>query len=141
MRTAAVLLLVSVAGCSVPSYSLRASSTTPLLASNDVPAPSGMVVVPPSEVAQRPIVLVPPVRHGHSVTWKTGAAITACSLAVTAIGMGLTFAGLPNAGFDNGPAHDDGLFVAGIVISAIGDGGLFIGGPITWMAGIGGARD
>jgi hypothetical protein len=147
MRTAAVLLLISVAGCSVPSYSLRSSSSTPLLASNDVaasppPPPPGMVEVPASEVARRPIVLVPAVRSGHSATWKAGAAVTVVSLAVSLAGVGLTLGGLQGINIDGGQSHNNGgMFLAGIVISAIGDGGLFLGGPITWMAGIGGPRD
>jgi len=126
MRTAAVLLLISVAGCSIPSYSLRSSSST-LLASNEV-------------TAAPPIVLVPAVRRGHSVTWKTGAAITVASLAVSLIGCGLTLGGLQGVSLD-GPSHNnEDMFLAGLVISAIGDGGLFIGGPVTWMAGMGGER-
>ena len=140
MRTAVSVLLISVAGCSVPSYSLRSSSSQ-LLASNDVPPP-GMVEVPASEVAQRPIVLVPPVRRGHSMTWKAGAAVTFISLAVSALGAGLTLGGLQGINIDGGESHNNGgMFLAGIVISAIGDGGAFIGGPITWMAGIGGPKD
>ena len=141
MRTAAVLLLVSVAGCSVPSYSLRSSSSTPLLASNDVVvAPPGMVDVVELS-GRRTIVLVPPVRRGHSVTWKTGAAITVCSFAVTLAGLGLTLGGLQGVSLD-GPSHNnEGMFVAGLVVSAIGDGGLFIGGPVTWMVGMGGERN
>ena len=141
MRTAAVLLLISVAGCSVPSYSLRSSSSS-LYASNDVARPPDMVEVPASEVARRPIVLVPAVRRGHSATWKAGAAVTVASLAVSLLGCGLTLGGLQGINIDGGQSQNNSaMFLAGIVISAIGDGGLFLGGPITWMAGIGGPRD
>ena len=128
MRTAAVLLLISVAGCSVPSYSLRSSSSTPLLASNEGPTPSR-------------IVLVPAVRRGHSLTWTTGAIITFASLGVSLAGAGLTIGGLNAAHFETGVGGDSSMMITGIVMSAIGDGGVFIGGPITWMAGIGGPRD
>jgi hypothetical protein len=126
MRTIAALLLISVAGCSVPSYSLRSSSTTPLVASGE----------------PRPIVLVPSVRRGHSTMWKTGAIITFCSMGVTLAGAWMTIASLGNkfdtsqSGFDNA-----GLFLAGVISSAIGDGGMLIGGPITWISGIGRAPE
>jgi hypothetical protein len=117
----AALLLISVAGCSVPSYSLRSSSTTPLVASGE----------------PRTIVLVPSVRRGHSVTWKTGAIITFCSMGVTLAGAWMTIASLGNK-FDTGQGVDNnGLFLAGVISSALGDGGMLIGGPVTWIAGIG----
>lgn len=122
MRTLAVLLLISVAGCSVPSYSLRSSSSTPtpLLASSD----------------ERPIALVPSVRRGHSMTWKTGAIITFSSIGVSLMGAALTLGGLNGANFDTGRGGDTSMMISGIVISALGDGGMFLGGPITWIAGI-----
>ena len=119
----AALLLISVAGCSVPSYSLRSSSTTPLVAANE----------------PQTIVLVPPVRRGHSAMWKTGAIITFCSMGVTLAGAGFVIAGLGN--LDNGTGGDFPLALTGFVMSAIGDGGVFIAGPITWMAGIGRAPE
>jgi hypothetical protein len=141
MRTAAVFLLISVAGCSVSSYSLRSSSSS-LYASNDVSPSPGMVEVPASEVARRPIVLVPAVRRGHSATWKAGAAVTIASFAVSLAGVGLTLGGLQGIDIDGGQSlNSSGMFLAGIIVSAIGDGGLLLGGPITWMAGIGGPRD
>ena len=144
MRSVVVAaLLVSVAGCSVPSYSLRSSSSSPLLASNDVSAPpSGVIELPASEGRPRTIVLVPPVRRGHSIMWKSGAAITFISLAVSALGAGLAVGGIQGINIDGGQSHNNGsMFLAGIVISAIGDGGLFIGGPATWIAGANRPRD
>ena len=61
---------------------------------------------------------------------------------MSAIGAGLAVGGIQGINIDGGQSHNNGsMLLAGIVISAIGDGGLFIGGPVTWMAGIGGPRD
>ena len=122
MRILAAFLLISVAGCSVPSYSLRSSSSTPatLLASSD----------------ERSIALVPSVRRGHSAMWKTGAIITFASLGVSLMCAALTIGGLDGANFDTGRGGDTSMMISGIVISALGDGGMFLGGPAIWIAGI-----
>jgi len=85
------------------------------------------------------------VHRGHSVMWKTGAAITAASVGLTLIGALLTIAGLDHGGLgtcditegEQCPADKTGaaLMTAGMFISVLGDGGLFIGGPATWIAG------
>ncbi len=135
MRTLAAVLLVSLAGCSVPSYSLRASSTTPLYAANDLAPSPGVVSLSPADVAARPIVLVPPVGRGHSAMWKTGAIITLTSIGVSLVGAALTVEGMGNP-FEYDSGGNGAMFVAGLVMSAIGDGGVFVAGPITWMAGM-----
>jgi hypothetical protein len=117
MRLVAALLLVSVAACSAPSYSVRSSS--PMLASAE----------------PRSIVLVPSVRHGHSTMWKTGAIITFASMGVTLLGAVMTIYGLGN--LDNDTGGNMALFTVGIITSAAGDAGMLIGGPATWLAGIG----
>ena len=68
-----------------------------------------------------------------------GAIITFASLGVTLAGAWMTIAGLGNLDNDTGGSFP--LSLAGMVVSAIGDGGVFIGGPITWMAGIGRASE
>ena len=83
--------------------------------------------------------LVPSVRHGHSITWKTGAIITATSVGVSLVGAALTIMGIDNR-WENGQGGSP-MFWTGIAMSVAGDGGLVLGGPITWMAGIGGPRD
>lgn len=96
---------------------------------------------PPAAAEESPtrqtLVLVPSVRHGHSTMWKTGAIITITSVGVSLLGAALTVAGLgPNP--DSGYGGNGAMFIAGLVISAIGDGGAFVAGPITWVAGISG---
>ncbi|MGZ3425926.1 MAG: hypothetical protein ACXVCV_04710 [Polyangia bacterium] len=114
----AAILLISVVGCSAPSYSLRSSSAT-LLAAVEDPTPP------------------PQVRRGHSAMWKTGAIITFTSMLVTLAGAGMIIGSLGNR-FENGTGYDNfALFLTGTLSSAIGYGGMFIGGPITWISGIG----
>jgi hypothetical protein len=124
MRALVAILLITVAGCSVPSYSLRSSSSTPLVAANDTTGRQPLIIV-----------LAPSPRRGHSDTWKSGAIITFASIGVTLAGAALTVAGLgPNP--DSGYGGNGDMFIAGLVVSALGDAGAFIAGPITWMAGI-----
>ena len=89
-----------------------------------------------AEVSPSPTIeLVPAVRRGHSMTWTTGASITFTRIGVSLAGAALVIAGLgPNP--DSGYGGNGDMFIAGLVISAVGDGGVFIGGPITWMCGI-----
>jgi len=130
MRSLVAILLISVAGCSVPSYALRASSSTPLYAVNDSPPAAGEL-----SSARPTIVLIPAVQRGHSAMWKSGAIVTFTSIGVTLAGAALTVAGLgPNP--DSGYGGNDAMFWTGIAMSIVGDGGAFIAGPITWMAGI-----
>jgi hypothetical protein len=130
MRTLAAILLISVAGCSAESYSLRAPSSTALVAVNDSPS-----VGESSTGPRRVIYVLGPEKRGHSAAWKTGAIITFTSIGVSLMGAALTVGGLGNP--DSGYGSDAGLFISGLVISAVGDAGTFIAGPITWMAGIG----
>ena len=92
--------------------------------------------MPGSATGERTILLVPSVRRGHSTMWKTGAIITFCSLGVTLAGAWMTISGLGNP-FENSQGGNGGLFIAGLVTSALGDAGTFVAGPITWIAGIG----
>ncbi len=80
------------------------------------------------------IVLVPAVQHGHSAMWKTGAILTITSIGVSLLGAALTVEGMGNP-FEYGPSGNAGMFISGLVMSAIGDGGLFIAGPIVWSLG------
>jgi hypothetical protein len=92
-----------------------------------------------AQESPRPLELVPSVRRGHSITWKTGAIITATSVGVSLIGAALTIMGVDSR-WENGQGGSP-MFWTGIAMSIAGDGGLVIGGPITWLAGIGGPRD
>ena len=108
-----------------------------ILAVNNSPARGEELPAPVASLE-----LVPSVRHGHSVTWKTGAIITFASLGVTLAGVAFTIGGLQGVNFENGGSGGSpGMFWTGIAMSIAGDGGAFIGGPITWMFGIGGPRD
>jgi hypothetical protein len=114
-------------------------------------APPGMIEVPTPPAAARPIPLVPSVHRGHSVMWKTGAAITVASAGLTLLGALLTVTGLDHGGLGTCditegaqcPADPTGsaLMTAGMLISIVGDGGLLIGGPATWIAGARRPRD
>lgn len=136
MRSLVAILLISVAGCSVPSYSLRSSSSSPLYAVNDSPPPAGEL-----SSARPTLVLVPAVKRGHSPMWKTGAIITITSIGVSLLGAALVVTSM-HGDLTEGSGHVDAApWVTGLVLSAVGDGGAFIGGPITWMAGIGRAAE
>jgi hypothetical protein len=94
----------------------------------------------PSIAEPKPRVeLVPSVRHGHSVTWKTGAAITIGSLGVAFLGGALVatagVSGLEHAG------GNEAMMWSGIAICVSGGAGIFIAGPAVWLSGIGGAPD
>jgi hypothetical protein len=154
MRLVAAVVLLALASCSAPSYSLRLSSADTLIASNDIAAG----VAPPSLAdraaprrsqapsshapsaatawsEERQIALVPSVRRGRSTMWKTGAIITVASLGVSLAGAAMTIAGLGDLEHDTG--GNTGLFITGFVISVFGDAGMAIAGPAIWSAGIG----
>jgi hypothetical protein len=86
----------------------------------------------------RTIVLVPAVRHGHSIMWKTGAIITVASVGVSLLGAALVVSSMHGDITEGSGRIDQGPWIAGLVLSVVGDGGVFIGGPVTWMSGIGG---
>ena len=49
-----------------------------------------------AQESPRPLELVPSVRRGHSITWKTGAIITTTNINISLINTTLTIMGIDN---------------------------------------------
>jgi hypothetical protein len=100
-------------------------------------APPGMVEVPTPPPRPVAVELVPAVRHGHSVMWKTGAGITVASAVLfLAVGVPLTLHGLSGVAGE----EQTSLIVGGMSFCS-GAVGMLIVGPATWIAGIGRSGD
>lgn len=150
MRSVAIALLLSILGCSVPSYWVRPADLS------SAPAPAERVsdhaAVRLRSGSYRPtddppradgkIVVRGPGRHGK--LWRAGLWVTVGgALAAFAGGM-LTWASMsafPQCDSTEGrhcpppnPASA-GLFIGGVTLSAIGDVSMLVVGPAMWIRG------